>query len=187
MRIQCLDGEWSLKRPNTDESFHAVVPGSVHVDLMSAGVIPDCSWSDNEYKVAWVAESEWLYSRQFDVDKDLCGSDRIFLACDGLDTISTIRLNGTEIGKTDNMHRRYEFDVTSLLNDGSNGLEVEFASPVKHATSLASEDSLVVTPGDSINGSPYLRKAMYQWGWDWAPKIPTSGIWRSISLAGYST
>ena len=31
-----------------------------------------------------------------------------------------------------------------------------------------------------------MRKAQYSFSWDWGPKLTTSGIWRDISLCGYS-
>jgi beta-mannosidase len=33
-----------------------------------------------------------------------------------------------------------------------------------------------------IPGGPYLRKAPCQFGWDWGPKLPPTGIWREIRL-----
>jgi beta-mannosidase len=155
---------------------------------MAAGMIPNIASGDNEFRTAWVAENDWVYSREFNVDGELLGSDCIVLECDGLDTLSTIRLNGEEIGRTDNMHRQYGYDVAGrILADKTNAIEIEFASPVKAAAAHVTDDSLVITPGDSMAGSPFIRKAMYQWGWDWAPKVPTSGIWRSIRLVGYCT
>jgi beta-mannosidase len=28
----------------------------------------------------------------------------------------------------------------------------------------------------------YTRKAQFQYGWDWGPKLNTSGIWKNISI-----
>jgi beta-mannosidase len=41
--------------------------------------------------------------------------------------------------------------------------------------------------GGDLRGSPHLRKAPYQWGWDWGPKLPPIGIWKDIRLKGYSS
>ena len=86
------------------------------------------------------------------------------------------------------MHRRYGFDVAGAIDaDEPNSIEIEFTSPVKAVSFCAGDDSLVITPGDSMPGSPLIRKAMYQWGWDWAPKVPRAEFRRSIRLVGYST
>ena len=185
MYLQSLDGEWQLSKLGADEWIPAEVPGCVHTDLMAAGVIPDPFIGDNEKRVAWIAETDWVYRRSFIADEALLAEERIFLECDGLDTLATIRLNGDEIARTDNMHRSYRFDVTGRLRPGENEIEIEFASPVNYVRPKIGQ-GLVTFPGDSIPGAPYLRKAMYQWGWDWGPKLPTSGIWRGIRLAGYS-
>jgi len=187
MHVQSLDGEWQVSKVGAEEWMPAAVPGSIHVDLMNAGVIPDPFYGDNELGVAWVAETDWVYRRTFEPDQALPAHERIFLECDGLDTLATLRLNGEEIARADNMHRRWEFDVTDRIHPGANTLEVEFASPVAYVRQKVAEDSgLDITPPDSMPGSPYLRKAMYQWGWDWAPKIPTCGIWRPTRLVGCS-
>lgn len=191
MYIQGLESHgpstyWQLRRADSDQWYDADVPGCVHTDLMKAGVIPDPFEIDNEVRVAWVAETDWVYSRTFDAEARLLEQEHIFLKFDGLDTITTICLNGSEIAKTDNMFRRYSFDVTEIIRPKANTLEIEFKSPVNHVKPMLGHGN-VISPGDSIPGSPYMRKAMYQWGWDWAPKIPTSGIWRDTRLAGYST
>ena len=36
-----------------------------------------------------------------------------------------------------------------------------------------------------IPGVPYLRKAQYSFGWDWGPKLPDIGPWKSVFLKGY--
>ncbi|MHB0999603.1 MAG: beta-mannosidase [Armatimonadota bacterium] len=185
MYIQLLDGEWQVSQVHTDGWVKAEVPGSIHVDLMNANVIPDPFYGDNELRTAWVAETDWLYRRTFEIAENVLAQEHILLECDGLDTLATIRLNGEEIAKTDNMFRSYQFYVTGAVIPGMNTVEVEFASPVNFVKPKIGQGN-IVSPGDSIPGSPYLRKAMYQWGWDWAPKLPTSGIWRSMRLAGYN-
>ncbi len=185
MYVQPLDGEWQVSGNGVTEC-PAIVPGSIHVDLMAAGIIPDPFVGDNEGRVSWVAGADWIYHRTFTPDPNLRSHDAVFLECKGLDTLATIRLNGVEVARTDNMHRRYAFDVTECVAPGENVIEVEFSSPVNHVKKMIGQ-GLVISPGDSIPGAPYLRKSMYQWGWDWAPKLPTSGIWRSIRLVGRST
>ena len=187
MYRQSLNGDWQLSRVGTNEWFPAVVPGCVHTDLERAGVIPDPFYGDNEYDVEWIHNQDWLYRRVFQVDEKLLFEKRVFLCCKGLDTLATIRLNGQEVAHTDNMHRRWEFDVSGLIKSGDNTIEVQFASPVEYVNRrMEAGQGNVISPSDSMPGSPFLRKAMYQWGWDWAPKLPTSGIWRDIELVGYS-
>lgn len=184
MFVQSLDGAWELCRPGSKEMFQARVPGCVHLDLMRAGVIEDPFVADNEHRCAWVHETDWEYSRSFEADADLVGADRVYLECDGLDTIADLTLNGHILGHVDNMYIRHRFDVTDKLTPTQNTLRISFASPVNHVKPLVEKEPLM-SPSDSIPGAIYTRKSPCQWGWDWGPKIPTSGIWRSIRLAAY--
>jgi len=185
MYVQPLNGEWEFAEVGNDDWMTAKVPGCVHLDLMHSGKIPDPFAADNEIKVQWVAETDWVYRKKFFPEESLLAEKRIYLECDGLDTLAMIRLNGQLIAQTANMFRRYEIEVTDKLLPSENLIEVEFRSPVKHVKPLLGKD-LVISPSYSIPGSPYVRKAAYQWGWDWAPKIPTIGIWRPIRLVGRS-
>jgi beta-mannosidase len=106
MEKQTLTGAWDFR-----QWLPATVPGGVHTDLMAAGRIPDPFVGDNEVRVAWVAESDWEYRRSVTVDPDVHSQERVLLVCDGLDTLATVLLNGVEVGKTDNMFRRYRWDV----------------------------------------------------------------------------
>ncbi len=68
MHIQTLTGEWHFRQTGSGEWPPAQVPGSVHVDLLSAGQIPDPFVADKQKQVMWVAERDWAYRRTFTVD-----------------------------------------------------------------------------------------------------------------------
>lgn len=184
MFVQSLDGAWELRKSGSKEVTRALVPGCVHLDLMRAGAIEDPFKADNEYRSAWVHESDWEYSRSFEADDDLLGADRVYLECDGLDTLADVTLNGHILGHVDNMYVQHRFDVTDKLTPAENRLRIRFLSPVNYVKPLVEKDPLI-SPGDSIPGAIYTRKSPSQWGWDWGPQIPTSGIWRPIRLAAY--
>ena len=163
----------------------AVVPGGVHTDLMALGKIPDPFVADNETHVQWVAETDWDYRRTFSVPGTLLEEERVYLVCDGLDTLATVTLNGQRVGQSDNMFRQYRWEVKQLLYKGTNELEIHFESPVQYVSKRQEELPL---PGVSqaISGGPHLRKAPCQWGWDWGPQLPPIGIWKDLRLEGYS-
>jgi len=175
----------------------ARVPGVVHVDLLAAGLIADPYLDENEAAAAWVGRTDWTYSTTFGWAQPDAGagsgadgeagtatrgalSTRVDLVAEGLDTVAQLRLNGTVLGSTRNMHRTYRFDVTELLVDGENELVVAFQAPMDAAEQAQAE--LGARP--HVNAHPYnaLRKNASSFGWDWGPDLPTSGIWRSIAL-----
>ncbi|TLN28256.1 glycoside hydrolase family 2 protein, partial [bacterium] len=160
------------------------MPGGVHTDLLALGRIPDPFVGDNEKRVQWVAEADWEYRRVFRADDDLLRAAQLWLVCDGLDTLATVRLNGVEVGRAENMYRQYRWDVRALLRPGENELSVAFDSPVRYC---AAKQALRPMPGVSqaIAGGPHLRKAPCQFGWDWGPQLPPIGIWQDLRLEGY--
>ena len=184
MRYQSLTGAWKFRQTGTDDWQAASVPGSVHLDLLSLGLIPDPFVGDNEKRVRWVAESDWEYSLSFLASRDLFNLPHIQLVCDGLDTLATVTLNGHELGKTDNMFHQYRWDVKPLLVSGENILTLMFTSPVKFTAGKQAQRALFGV-SQSIPGSPYIRKAPCQFGWDWGPQLPPIGIWKDIRLEAY--
>ncbi len=182
--IQTLNGTWNFRQSGTQEWHPAVVPGGVHTDLLAAGLIPDPFAGDNELRVQWVTESGWEYATHFDCPPELLSEERIFMVCDGLDTLATLSLNGQVLGHTDNMFRQYQWEVKSTLRTQGNSLVIHFESPVKYAREKQASRPLVgVSQG--IPGAPHLRKAPCQFGWDWGPQLPPIGIWKEIRLEGY--
>ena len=185
MQTQTLIGDWQFRECGKGDWLPARVPGSAYTDLLALERIPDPFYGDNEQRTRWVAEADWEYRISFSCSPELLSEDQVFLICDGLDTLATVSLNGQEIGRTDNMFRQYRWDVKPLLSSGSNELLIAFASVVKHAAEKQAERALPGVP-QAIPGGPYLRKAPCQFGWDWGPQLPPTGIWKDIRLEGYS-
>ncbi|MER5295405.1 glycoside hydrolase family 2 protein [Streptomyces pharetrae] len=171
---------WSLHHDGSP--LPATVPGCVHTDLLAAGEIPDPYTGLNEREVQWVGRRAWTYGRDLaPADTATASHERTDLVFDGLDTAATITLDGRELGRTRNMHRRYRFDVT-----GHHGrLHVEFASAYDEA------EFVRVLTGERPNVYPepfqYIRKMACSFGWDWGPTLVTAGIWRPVRLERWST
>src|SRR6187431_3223916 len=91
----------------------ATVPGTVHTDLLAAGVIPDPYLDRNEAGLGWIGLADWRYTTTFDAPAE--AADHVDLVLDGLDTVATIDLNGATVASTRNMHRTYRLDVTDHL------------------------------------------------------------------------
>ncbi|MFD7990272.1 glycoside hydrolase family 2 protein [Streptomyces mexicanus] len=177
--IRLTEG-WSLHHDGTP--LPAQVPGCVHTDLLAAGVIPDPYLGLNEREVAWVGRRAWTYSRALDPEDTAAdGHERTDLVFDGLDTAAVIGVDGRELGRTRNMHRRHRFDVTGVFGT----LRVDFASAYDEAAAVRART------GDRPNVYPepfqYIRKMACNFGWDWGPSLVTAGIWRPVRLERWST
>jgi len=180
--ILTLDGRWRLVQPERHIDIAAHVPGVVQSDLLAAGKIPDPYYRDNENAVHWVGETTWTYTRRFTVSGTLMRHRHLVLHCDGLDTLAHVTVNGKKLADTDNMFRTWEFDVRPLLHTGTNTIAISF-DPVEPY--LRARDHQAAFPDKPMSGWGYIRKAPFQGGWDFAPKIITCGIWRDISLVGW--
>lgn len=185
MLAQTLSGDWQFKQVDTQEWLTGQVPGSVHTDLLALGRIPDPFVGDNEKKVMWVAEQDWEYRQTFTVDASLLAEEKVFLVCDGLDTLAEVRLNDQLLGKAENLFRQYEWEIKARLQPGENELHLVFPSTVRYCAARQAEHPMM-SVDQALTGGPYARKAPCHFGWDWGPMLPPVGIWRDIRLEGRS-
>ncbi|MFH1195687.1 MAG: sugar-binding domain-containing protein [bacterium] len=185
-----LNGEWILNVEKDSvkylpkeiskkiKNIKGIVPGTVHTDLLTYKLIEEPFASDNEKKLGWISNCDWIYSKAFSYKQKK--SSPVKLVFEGIDTIAQIFLNGEKIGLTDNMFLKYEFDVTPEIRDGQNKIEVRFQSPVKYC--IEHENKHGKLPAALESHRVYIRKAQYSFGWDWGPSFPTMGIWCDVYL-----
>ena len=164
----------------------AVVPGCVHTDLRRLGLIPDPFWGTNELELQWIEERDWEYRATFNVPAALLEHGHVDLVADGLDTVATVRLNGREIARTDNMFVAHRWDARPRLRAGANELVIRFGSAMEYIrTHRLSHQPREFN--DPVGRSQVLRKQPCQFGWDWGPRLVTAGIWRDLRLESWST
>src|SRR6476661_7687027 len=121
--------------PWPDDGVPAPVPGEVHTALLAKGLIPDPFDGANETALAWIGHTDWSWATSFDVAGVLGSRNVLVLA--HVDTVATVLLNGVDVGRTANQHRTYRFDVTALLREGRNALEVRIEAPYEAAERLS--------------------------------------------------
>ncbi|GAA2635502.1 glycoside hydrolase family 2 protein [Dactylosporangium fulvum] len=188
--LRPLHTGWTLRAadPAGDgprQPIPAAVPGCVHTDLLSAGLIPDPYLDDNEERLHWIGRTSWVYETTFDcAGPDGLGGDRVDLVAEGLDTVATVVLNDVELGRTANMHRGYRFDVKEVLRPVGNRLSVRFDSAYTYAERI--RDSVGARPNAYPEPFQYIRKMACNFGWDWGPTVVTAGIWQPIGLHTWS-
>jgi beta-mannosidase len=170
--------KWQFKNTKDKTWLSATVPGTVQLDLMDHKLIPDPFKDDNEKKVQWVENEDWEYHTTFTVTPKELKNQNIDLVFNGLDTFSEIYLNGKLLKKTDNMFRTWEIPVKEYLKSGDNLLQINFKSAVTVGKELAKK--VPFTMPESPRS--FVRKAQYQFGWDWGPRLVTAGIWKEVKL-----
>lgn len=183
-RINLHEG-WQFSQQGTSEWRSADVPGVIHTDLLKHGLIPHPWKGTNELDVQWVEEENWDYKMEFSLDDGQLNKNNINLVFEGLDTYAEVLLNGSSILSANNMFRSWDIPIKSLLNEGSNSLEVRFSSPIAYHKSTIDSMAYELPAGSETGDykvSPFTRKAPYHFGWDWGPRLVTSGIWRPVYL-----
>jgi len=180
-----LDGLWELRYG--ERWIPAQVPGDVHLDLVKEGIISEPLYGDNLKDCKWIEEKDWTYKKEFMVDKArIKNADRVELFFYGLDTDATIILNGEKIGSHFNMFIPVRFDITGILKEGKNILMVDINSGVKRVKEKdASKYYMFPNEVSDFPQRIFLRKAQFTFGWDWAPRLATCGIWRPVEVHCY--
>jgi beta-mannosidase len=174
---------------------NARVPGSVHTDLRSAGLVGDPFYRDNEAALQWIGLADWQYQLPLTIDATTLQQDHVDLVFDGLDTFADVSLNGQHLLAADNMFRRWRVPVKNQLHAGNNVLLVTLHSPITRLQPWLSKQPYALPGefdsafGDEPKGrqtSNYVRKANYQYGWDWGPRYVTEGIWQPVHLESWN-
>lgn len=174
-----LNKNWQFKNQKENKWYKATVPGTVHTDLLDNKLIPDPYYRDNESKLQWIDKADWEYKTAFSVDVQILSKKKIELVFDGLDTYADVYLNGKLILQADNMFRGWTIDVKPFLKLLGNLLEIKFTSAQNKVDSIAKARLPLTLPD---NNRVYVRKAQFQFGWDWGPKFVGCGIWRKVNL-----
>ncbi|THV23609.1 glycoside hydrolase family 2 protein [Glycomyces paridis] len=160
----------------------AAVPGEAHLDLRRADLIADPFDGDNEAAQQWIGDTDWTFTTVF--DWTAAGAERHDLVAHGLDTVALVELNGTEVARTENMHRSYRWDVREHLREGENTLTVRFTAPVPEAAAREERDGAL--PHVNHHAYNQLRKMACSFGWDWGIDVAGAGIWKPIGLDSWS-
>ena len=192
VRMEISNG-WNFCQARLNLWHPAVVPGVVHLDLMRNKIIDDPYLGLNERGVQWVDKEDWIYETSFDLSDSILHKENIYMVFEGLDTYADIYLNDSKILVADNMFREWNIDVKTILKQ-HNRLKVYFHSPLKidipkwdvlpfkyEAVNDQSENGGIFNKKVSV----FARKAGYHYGWDWGPRLVTSGIWKPVYIEAW--
>ena len=192
-----LDSKWEFQSEKGEPFMPASVPGTVHLDLLENGKIDDPFFRLNEHELQWIDKLDWNYRTTFNINDSQFNYDNIELDFLGLDTYADIFLNDHQIYSSDNMFVGKKIEVKQKIIRGENNLLIKFKSPID--VGIEKYDNLGYELPDNANDlseigevignkkvGVFSRKAPYSFGWDWGPRLVTSGIWRSINVNFWS-
>ena len=179
-----LNQGWSFCDLDSNVYFSATVPGSVVTDLVKLNKIPNPFIGANESKVQWIADKSWCYRKSFTVDKvDFAKFKCAELVFEGIDTYVSVYLNDSLIYQADNMFVPHKIKVKKWLKIGKNELKVVFPPLLTILKSKAKQLSYTLPENERV----FARKAQFHFGWDWAPKILSLGLFKPVYLNFWNT
>ena len=163
----------------------AAVPGCVHLDLITAGVIRHPNKGSSELEQGWVGRTDFSWSNTIKSDllAEHVGEDRVVeIVFDSIDTVAEIRLGGELLGSACNQFHPHRFQIQA----GGGELEVSIAAPLDQLDELVARHGGRPVNADGAWGIySYLRKSACAFGWDWGPMCPGSGLLGPVRIESY--
>jgi beta-mannosidase len=169
---------WTFNKQNETKKHKATIPGTVHTDLYLNQLIPDPFFGANEKQLQWIENENWEYESTFSLSEKEISNENIELEFDGLDTYATVYINGKMVLEADNMFRKWVVSAKNHLKKGKNHLKIVLQSAVQKGKVEASKLPYTLPEKERV----FVRKAQYQFGWDWGPRFVTAGIWKKVQL-----
>ena len=177
----------------------AQVPGDVRLDLLRAGKISDPFYAANNEDSQWVDVRDWWYARE--VDLQLSEGERAFLVFEGIDYQSAVFFGGKLLGRHTGMFSRQAYELQSPVASSQSSDSISSRhSPhaTRHTLTVRIWGSnalpklrktlsrriwgrivkpLFMPPSEPFPDRYATLKCQMQFGWDFAPRLRTCGIW----------
>ncbi|MFZ1509459.1 MAG: glycoside hydrolase family 2 TIM barrel-domain containing protein [Anaerolineae bacterium] len=169
----------------------ATVPGQVHSDLLAHGMIPDPFVGANLRACAWVDALDWWYRTTLTLD--LAPAQRTFITFHGLDTYAAVFVNQRCVLRSTGMFAPHTVELTGLAPPAAAiELAVRLTGPAGWPRQHHSRRERLLFALERLSGAAAALgpiperldhlKAPMQFGWDFAPRLRTVGIWDEVSL-----
>lgn len=171
------------------EWLPACVPGNVRADLLAAGRIHDPFYGLQLAESDWVDAHDWWYRRK--LVQPLGPSQRAFVRFAGIDYISAAFTADQRLGRHEGMFSAQTFELTSHLWQSP---EMELAVRIWGSASLPRlQRSIGQRIGRQLARTLRMSelpnpdrlaalKCPMSYGWDFAPRLLSMGIWDDVTL-----
>ena len=129
--VKKIDQEWSFNQVDGVLSGKAIVPSTIHTDLLAANLIEDPFHRTNEKDLQWIDKEDWEYKTAITITQEELKKEHLSLFFEGLDTYADVYFNDALLLEANNMFREWEIDIKSYALEGNNELRVYLHSPIK--------------------------------------------------------
>lgn len=171
MRVIDLCGQWDAEcffGENKKFDFVGNIPGSAINDLVhSEKLQKDIFWRDNASEVSNYEACNYVYRKTFEYNRE---AKKTILRFERIDTYADIFLNGKKVYHSENGNIRHEIDITDIVLQGSNVLEVylysasEWVKDMPHRRGAFTQERM------------NTRRMQCTYGWDWVARFLTCGL-----------
>lgn len=161
--------QWfGLRTDQPDTPFPVHVPGSIQYDYGKSHGFGDVHYGSNCEQYRTIEDCTWIYQTNLQFTQN--PGERVFFVSHGIDYESDILLNGQILHHQEGMFTKIELDITDHLPAG-NLLQI------------------IIHPHPKRPGATEPRfeadhccKPPVGYGWDWHPRLLTSGIWEDTYI-----
>lgn len=174
-----LNDDWRFGDASGDHALTLSLPFDSVSALHAAGHIPDPYEGRNEYECRWIADRDWVLSREVEIPE---GAHE--LVCEGLDGVVEVALNGVKLALCDNAFRTWRIPLDGAV-PGTNRLELHFLSLTRvGAERQAAQPWPVPWHAENcpIPNGNMIRKPQCDFGWDWNIALAPFGVTGGIRL-----
>ncbi len=149
-------------------SIPAKVPGSIHMDLLRAGLIEDPYYEMNSLKCEWVPQRWWMYRTTCVIPEELKGK-RIRLIFRGIDYKAHIFFNNMPKVVHEGMYTHVKLDVTDyVVFGGENTVQVVLESAPDEMGQIG------------YTRETFTQKARFTYKWDFGTRMIHLGLYDKV-------
>jgi len=156
-------------------AIKAKVPGSVYMDLLSAGYIKDPYFDMDSLLCEWVPQRWWVYNKNLEIPKSLSGRN-IFLTFRGIDYKARISFNKKILTDTphEGMFLPFTANITDLANlGGANNIQVVLESAPDEMGQIG------------YTSRTFTQKSRFNYKWDWCTRMIGMGLYGEASIEDF--
>lgn len=184
----------------TSPAWIAAAPGGVVESLIAAGEIPHPFVSDHEARVRWVEDRVWWYRAPV----ELPSTEQPWeLTIEGLDTVGDVWLGSRYLGHHESQFVPMRVTIPGDPECRRSDLFIRIPPPLlgldepQHVRGMVDAVAAFLADAGPGEGTPEQasgiltlnlaatrrRKALFSWGWDFAPRVVSVGLAGPVTIA----
>ena len=152
------------------EKIPATVPGAIGLDYAKAKNYPPYYYGTNYELFRWMEDEYFFYETELDFE--LSAGENAFLYLDGVDYEYDVTVGGEKIYYTEGMFAPSRLDVSRFAGK---------KLPLTVTVYPIPKSKTARHPGTRDDAQEAFKPPS-AYGWDWHPRLVSSGIWKEVRL-----